>query len=161
MIRIGFGYDVHQLQEGRPFVLGGVTIPYGKGPIGHSDADVLLHALADAMLGALALGDIGKYFPPHDPQYHNIDSKEIVRFAKNMVEEKGYQLINTDMTVVLEKPRIAPYIEIMRSTIAPLLDVSSEAVSIKATTSERMGFVGRGEGVQAYAVVLIAPKSTY
>ncbi|PTQ55940.1 MAG: 2-C-methyl-D-erythritol 2,4-cyclodiphosphate synthase [Candidatus Carbobacillus altaicus] len=158
MVRIGFGYDVHVLQIGRPFILGGVHIPFEKGPLGHSDADVLLHALADALLGSLALGDIGHYFPPHDPQYRNMDSKEIVRTARTMVEEKGYALVNADMTVVLEKPRIGPYIGKMRETIASLLSVSVDSVSIKATTSEGMGFVGRGEGVQAYAVVLVARK---
>ena len=154
-IRIGYGYDVHRLEAGRPFVLGGVRIPYEKGPAGHSDADVLLHAIIDAILGAAALGDIGTHFPDTDPQYLGADSRGLLASAQELLTDRGYSVVNVDATVVLERPRIAPLIEQMRMNIAADLQVALDSVSIKATTSESMGFVGKGDGIVAHAVCLI------
>lgn len=154
-MRIGCGFDVHALVPRRPLVLGGVTIPYELGLSGHSDADVLLHALTDALLGAAALGDIGTHFPPGDPMYKDADSLELMNKAYRLIREKGYVLANADTVVIAQKPRLAPYIDRMRSNIACTLKVSCEQISVKATTTEKLGFTGRGEGIAAKAVVLL------
>ncbi len=155
---IGFGYDVHRLVPGRPLVLGGVTIPGERGLEGHSDADVVLHALMDALLGAAGLGDIGRHFPPTDPAYEGADSLELLRRVVALLAAEGYRPVNCDITVVAERPKIGPHVEAMRERISAVLDVEPRRVSIKATTNERMGFVGREEGVAAYAVALIAER---
>ncbi len=155
MIRIGFGYDIHRLAEEEKLWLGGLLIPSTLGTVGHSDADVLLHAICDALLGALALGDIGAHFPDTDPQYKGIDSKHLLQHIYALIQSKGYSLVNLDATVVLEKPKLRPFIDEMRAVIATILQTSVEVVSIKATTSEQKGFVGREEGIKAYAVVLL------
>lgn len=154
-IRIGYGYDVHQLVSGRKLILGGIEIPHHKGLSGHSDADALLHAISDALLGALALGDIGKHFPDTDPQYKGADSKELLRLCYQKVREKGYVLGNLDATVIAEKPKLMPHINSMRNSISEILKCSIEDISIKATTSEKMGFVGQEKGMAVHAVVLI------
>jgi 2-C-methyl-D-erythritol 2,4-cyclodiphosphate synthase len=154
-IRIGFGYDVHQLSKDRKLYLGGVEIPSELGLLGHSDADVLLHAVCDALLGALALGDIGKHFPNNDPKFKDIDSKILLKESYKMVKEKGYILGNLDASLVLEKPKILPHIEKIKLSISSILECSIDQVSIKATTSEKLGFVGREEGAEAYATVLL------
>jgi len=156
--RIGFGYDVHRLVPGRPLILGGVRIPSERGLAGHSDADVLLHAIADALLGAAALGDIGQHFPDTDPRWKDADSLELLRQVHHQVVAAGYEVVSVDSTVVLERPRLRPYIEAMRTNIARVLDLPVEAVSVKATTSEGMGFVGTGEGAVAFAVCLLHPR---
>jgi 2-C-methyl-D-erythritol 2,4-cyclodiphosphate synthase len=153
--RIGFGIDFHQLVEGRDFWIGGVLIPHHKGAKGHSDADVLLHAICDAMLGALALGDIGLHFPDTDPAYKGIDSKLLLKQTHKLISEKGYQVVNIDSSLCLEAPKIKPYVKQMESTIASIVGVLPEDVSVKATTTEKMGFVGREEGLVAYANVLL------
>lgn len=153
--RTGFGYDVHQFAENRKLIIGGVEIPFHKGLLGHSDADVLLHAITDAMLGALALGDLGKHFPDTDNRYKNADSKIFLSETYKMIVEQGYKIGNIDATVVLEKPKLAPHIAKMRNVIAGLLTCSEEQISVKATTSEKMGFVGNEEGVKAYANILL------
>lgn len=153
--RIGSGVDFHQFAEGRELYIGGVKIPHHKGALGHSDADVLLHAICDAMLGALALGDIGKHFPDTDQTFKNIDSKILLAKVNQLIADKGYKVINIDSTLCLQSPKIAPYIEQMQSTIAEIVSVNVEDVSIKATTTEKMGFVGREEGLVAYATVLL------
>lgn len=155
MFRIGQGIDFHQMAEGRELWLGGVKIPHTKGAVGHSDADVLLHAICDAMLGALCLGDIGKHFPDTDVAYKGIDSKVLLRRTYNMVREKGFWLVNIDSTLLLQAPKISPYIHQMQSTIANLLHISLDDVSIKATTTEHLSFIGREEGVVATANVLL------
>lgn len=153
--RIGFGIDFHQLVEGRDLWIGGVLIPHHKGAKGHSDADVLLHAICDAMLGALALGDIGLHFPDTDPAYKGIDSKLLLKQTYKLISEKGYQVVNIDSSLCLEAPKIKPYVKQMESTIATIVGVIPEDVSVKATTTEKMGFVGREEGLVAYANVLL------
>ena len=153
--RIGHGYDVHRLTEGRPLILGGVTIPFDRGLLGHSDADVLLHALMDALLGAGALGDIGKLFPDSDPRYKGADSRELLRQVARGVREAGYQVGNVDVTLVAQRPKVSPYIPDMRENIARDLGVDLDQVSVKATTEERLGFTGSGEGMAAHAVALI------
>jgi 2-C-methyl-D-erythritol 2,4-cyclodiphosphate synthase len=153
--RIGFGVDFHQLAEGRDLMLGGVHIPYPKGASGHSDADVLLHAICDALLGALGLGDIGMHFPDTDPAYKNIDSKIILSRVYEKVKEKKYRVVNIDSTICLEAPKIMKHAGSMRKTIASILDMAADDISIKATTTEKMGFVGRGEGLIAYASLLL------
>lgn len=155
MFKIGFGYDVHKLVEGRKLILGGVEIPHEKGLLGHSDADALLHSICDALLGALALGDIGKHFPDTDPKYKNADSQILLTGVYKLIKERGYKLGNLDSTIVIEKPKMAPYILKMRETISSILECSIEQVSVKATTSEKMGFVGTEDGVKVYAVVLL------
>jgi 2-C-methyl-D-erythritol 2,4-cyclodiphosphate synthase len=157
-MRIGFGFDVHQLKEGRPFWLGGIQIPHHKGALGHSDADVLLHAICDAMLGALALGDIGKHFPDTDQSLKNIDSKILLTKTIEMIDTKGYKVANIDSTVCLEAPKIMKHASAMREVIASICNITSEDVSIKATTNEKMGFIGKEEGITAYAVVLLLKK---
>lgn len=154
-LRIGQGIDVHRFGDGDAVVLGGVRISCDRGLIAHSDGDVLLHALCDALLGALALGDIGKHFPDSDPRYAGIDSRQLVRHVNQLVIERGYQLANADMTVVAEKPRLAPHIDAIRAVIAADLNVAVDAISVKATTSEHLGFTGREEGIAAFAVVLL------
>jgi 2-C-methyl-D-erythritol 2,4-cyclodiphosphate synthase len=154
-LRIGFGIDFHQMVEGRPFWLGGVLIPSTRGALGHSDADVLIHAICDALLGALALGDIGLHFPNTDPAYKDIDSKILLARTSELIRGRGYRVVNIDSTVTLEAPKIMTYAPEMRATMAGLLDIGVEDLSIKATTTEQMGFVGRGEGVVAYATVLL------
>jgi 2-C-methyl-D-erythritol 2,4-cyclodiphosphate synthase len=153
--RIGFGTDFHQLVEGRELWIGGVHIPHTKGALGHSDADVLLHAICDALLGALSLGDIGMHFPDTDPAYKNIDSKILLQKTYELVRNKGYHIVNIDSTLCLEAPKIKAYSEAMREAIASVLHLSAENISIKATTTEKMGFVGREEGLVAYATLLL------
>jgi len=154
-LRIGLGVDFHQLTEGRDFWLGGVLVPHHKGALGHSDADVLLHAICDAMLGAASLGDIGIHFPDTDNTYKNIDSKILLKRTLELITGKGYQVVNIDSTLCLQAPKIKPYVVQMQETIAGILNISTEEVSIKATTTEKLGFVGREEGVVAYATVLL------
>jgi 2-C-methyl-D-erythritol 2,4-cyclodiphosphate synthase len=154
-MRIGFGFDVHQLSEDREFWLGGIKIPAVKGILGHSDADVLLHAICDAILGALALGDIGKHFPDTDQSFKGIDSKILLSKTIELISQKGYRIGNIDSSVVLQQPKIMPYADEMRKCIAELCHISMDDVSIKATTNEKMGFIGREEGIVAYAVVLL------
>jgi 2-C-methyl-D-erythritol 2,4-cyclodiphosphate synthase len=153
--RIGQGVDFHQLVAGRPLWLGGVQVPHEKGALGHSDADVLLHAICDALLGALGLGDIGTHFPDTDPAYKGIDSKRLLEKTMQLVHEKGYTPVNIDATLCLERPKIKPYVPAMREVIARLTGLTVEEVSIKATTTEKMGFVGREEGLMAHAVALL------
>ncbi|MCU7548404.1 2-C-methyl-D-erythritol 2,4-cyclodiphosphate synthase [Chitinophagaceae bacterium LB-8] len=153
--RIGFGVDFHQLGEGRDLMIGGVHIPHDKGAIGHSDADVLLHAICDAMLGAACLGDIGVHFPDTDSTYKNIDSKILLKETVRIVKAEGYQLVNIDSSLCLQEPKIKPFVPQMQQTIASITGISEKAVSIKATTTEKMGFVGRKEGLVAYATVLL------
>ena len=154
-MRIGHGYDVHRLAEGRKLILGGVEIEWDRGLLGHSDADVLTHALMDAMLGAAALGDIGKLFPDNDPAYSGADSIELLKKVNALLKEHGYALVNADCTVIAQRPKLAPYIGQMRSTIATALGVNTDDISIKATTEEKLGFTGEGLGISAHAVVLI------
>jgi 2-C-methyl-D-erythritol 2,4-cyclodiphosphate synthase len=154
-IRIGFGYDVHQFSVGRKLILGGVEIRYDRGLLGHSDADVVLHALADALLGAAGLGDIGMHFPNTDMKYKDIASSEILKETVDMLSIRGYTSGNVDIAIVAEEPKLAPYIDAMRRNIALLLGIAPTEVSLKATTNEKMGFVGRGEGIAAMAVALI------
>ncbi len=156
--RIGSGTDFHQLTEGRDLWIGGVKIPHYKGALGHSDADVLLHAICDAMLGALALGDIGKHFPDTDASLKNIDSKILLAKTFDLIKRKGYSVVNVDSTVCLEKPKIMPYAVEMRAAIAEILEISVDDISIKATTTETMGFAGREEGLFANASVLLISK---
>lgn len=153
--RVGFGIDFHQLTAGRPLWLGGVLIPHEKGALGHSDADVLLHAVCDALLGALALGDIGVHFPNTDAQYKDIDSKLLLEKSVALIREKGYAVVNVDSTVCLEMPKIKPFVPAMQGVIASRLGVELQDVSVKATTTERLGFIGREEGIAAYATVLL------
>ena len=153
--RIGIGVDFHQLQEGRDLFIGGVKIPHTKGGVGHSDADVLLHAICDALFGALCLGDIGVHFPDTDAAYKNIDSKILLEKAIALIKKEGYSIVNIDTTLCLQEPKIKPYTEQMRKVIAVIAGVTEKDISIKATTTEQMGFVGREEGLVAHAVVLL------
>ncbi len=155
MIRVGFGYDVHPLVEGRRLVLGGVEIPHDRGLLGHSDADVLLHAITDALLGAAALGDIGSHFPDTDPRWKDADSRSLLRTASELLRDRGYLCRNIDATVVIEQPMLRPYVDEMRSNLADCLDIDLERISVKATRGEGMGFAGREEGAAAYAVCTI------
>jgi 2-C-methyl-D-erythritol 2,4-cyclodiphosphate synthase len=157
-IRIGFGFDVHQLVEGRELWLGGVKLEHNKGALGHSDADVLLHAICDAILGALALGDIGKHFPDTDNQFKGVDSKLLLKQVIKLMTDKNYQIGNIDATLCAEKPKILPYVQAMRETIAGICEIGIDDVSIKATTNEKMGFIGREEGITAYAVIICQSK---
>ena len=156
MNRVGIGYDVHQFATNRPLILGGITIPHSHGLQGHSDADVLSHAIADAVLGALGLPDIGYYFPPTDPSIEGISSLQILQKCRALAEEKDAEIVNIDSTLIAEAPKILPYRESMQSTIADALGVQPALIGIKATTNERMGFVGRGEGMAAMAVASVA-----
>ncbi len=155
-IRVGFGFDVHRLVEGESLVLGGVNIPYEKGTLAHSDGDVLIHAICDALLGTVSAGDIGVHFPDTDPTYKNIDSRNLLEKSYAVVKKKGYEIANIDTTICMEKPKLKPYIESMRKTLASLLKLDVSQVSVKATTTEKLGYVGREEGVSAYAIVLIS-----
>ena len=154
-MRIGHGYDVHRLVEGRKLILGGVLIPYEKGLLGHSDADVLVHALMDAMLGAAAMGDIGKLFPDSDEKYRGADSMLLLEEVGRRISEAGYILSNADCTVIAQRPKLAPYIEQMRCNIAHRLGLDASQISVKATTEEKLGFTGEGLGISAHAVVLL------
>lgn len=158
-IRIGYGYDVHRYAEGRKLILGGITVPSPRGLLGHSDADVLLHAIADALLGAAALRDIGYHFPDTDPRYAGADSMILLREVLMLLRERGYRVGNIDATIVAEAPKLNPFIPRMQERIAETLDLSTDEISIKATTNERMGFVGREEGMAAHAVALIYRES--
>ena len=158
-IRVGTGYDVHQLAEGRPLVLGGVAIPAARGLLGHSDADVALHAIMDAILGAVALGDIGQHFPPGDPAYRGIDSRRLLAHVRDLIAADGWQVVNIDCTIVAERPKIAPYTAAMRAAIGDTLGIGPERVGIKATTNEQIGFIGREEGIAAIAVALLSRKA--
>ncbi len=157
-IRIGSGIDFHQLVEGRDLWIGGIKIPHTKGALGHSDADVLLHAICDALLGALSLGDIGTHFPDNDNAFKNIDSKILLKRTYDLIIAKGYYIINIDSSLCLEAPKIKPHVQAMQTCIAEILNISVDAISIKATTTEKMGFVGREEGLVAYATCLLATK---
>ena len=154
--RIGFGVDFHKLAEGRELWIGGVHIPHHKGAVGHSDADVLLHAICDALLGAAALGDIGIHFPDTDSAYKNIDSKILLQTTVGLIRKKNYSVVNIDSTICLEAPKIKPYVPQMCKTIASIIGITENDVSVKATTTEQLGFVGREEGVMAYAIVLLS-----
>jgi 2-C-methyl-D-erythritol 2,4-cyclodiphosphate synthase len=156
--RTGIGYDVHRFAEGRKLILGGVEIPHTLGLDGHSDADVLLHAVADALLGAAALGDIGLHFPPGDERWRGVDSREILRHAVKLLADQGWSVVNIDATIIAEAPKIMPHADAMRGTIAADTGIDVGDVSIKATTNETMGFVGRGEGIAAIASCMIAPE---
>ncbi len=159
-VRTGFGYDSHRLVDGRPFMLGGVHIPHPRGGAGHSDADALLHAITDAILGAAAMGDIGMHFPDTDPRWKDADSSLLLKHVVDLVRAKEWAVGNLDCTVVLEQPKLRPHVDAMREAIAKLLDVPMDAVSVKAKTNEKMGFTGRGEGVCAYAVVLLVAEGS-
>jgi 2-C-methyl-D-erythritol 2,4-cyclodiphosphate synthase len=154
-MRIGQGFDVHQLVAGRKLVIGGVEIAHDKGLLGHSDADVLLHAICDALLGAAALGDIGKHFPDSDPKYKGIDSRELLRHVASLLKDRGLQVVNIDATIIAEAPRMAPHIAAMVSNIASDLAIGPHDVNVKATTTEKLGFAGRGEGIAAQAICLV------
>lgn len=154
-MRIGQGFDVHAFEEGRPLILGGIEIPHERGLLGHSDADVLLHTIADAALGAIAAGDIGKHFPDTDPAFKDADSKVLLRHVWALVKAEGYVLGNVDATVMAQRPKLRPYIDEMRAVIAELLEADLSQVNVKATTTERLGFTGREEGIAAQAVILL------
>ena len=155
MMRIGHGYDVHQLVAGRDLILGGVKIPHAKGLLGHSDADVLLHAICDACLGAAGLGDLGRHFSDTDPRYKDIDSRDLLRHVEALLDERGWRLENLDSTIIAQAPKLAPHIPAMIENIAADLGISADCVNVKATTTEKLGFAGREEGIAAHAVVLL------
>ncbi|MFO7810319.1 MAG: 2-C-methyl-D-erythritol 2,4-cyclodiphosphate synthase [Candidatus Delongbacteria bacterium] len=155
MYRIGTGYDIHKLTEGRKCMIGGVEIPHDKGLLGHSDADVLLHAIMDAMLGALAMGDIGKHFPDNEGEYKNIDSKVLLGKVYELIKSEGYEINNIDSTVICEQPKLKDHIDKIRQTIASILQTDIKNISVKATTTEKLGFEGRGEGIAAEAVLIL------
>jgi 2-C-methyl-D-erythritol 2,4-cyclodiphosphate synthase len=155
MLRIGFGYDAHKLSGGRDLILGGVKIPYGKGLVGHSDADVLCHAIGDAILGALSLGDLGKHFPDTDPKYKGVSSLSLLSSIGDMITKENASVVNVDSTIVAEEPKLSDYIQKMRENLSTALKLNVDQVSVKATTTEGMGFAGRKEGMAAYAVVLV------
>ena len=156
-MRIGHGYDVHRLVEGRPLILGGVTVPFEKGLLGHSDADVLTHAVMDAVLGAAALGDIGRHFPDTDPAYAGADSLALARLVRRIMAQAGWQVVNIDATILCQRPKLAPYILTMGQNLADAFGLPAGAVSVKATTEEHLGFTGEGLGIAAHAVALIQP----
>ncbi|MCT6924358.1 2-C-methyl-D-erythritol 2,4-cyclodiphosphate synthase [Metasolibacillus sp.] len=158
MFRVGQGYDVHAFAEGRKLILGGIEIPHERGLLGHSDADVLLHTITDAALGAIGEGDIGRHFPDTDPEWKDADSAELLQYIWKIVEEKGYVLGNVDATIMAQRPKMAPYIEPMRNRIAELLNADASQVNVKATTTEKLGFVGREEGIAALATILLIKK---
>ncbi|MDP2726961.1 MAG: 2-C-methyl-D-erythritol 2,4-cyclodiphosphate synthase [Dehalococcoidia bacterium] len=158
-MRIGFGYDIHPLVQGRLLVLGGVEIPFALGLEGHSDADVLLHAVMDALLGAAALGDIGQHFPPGDPAYKDASSVALLRRVGEILDREGWLVSNVDATIVAQEPRLAPFMELMRTSISRTLGLDSSQVSVKATSPEGLGAVGRGEGISSYAIAALAPKA--
>jgi 2-C-methyl-D-erythritol 2,4-cyclodiphosphate synthase len=157
--RIGHGFDAHRLVEGRPFVLGGIEIPFERGPLGHSDADVLAHAISDALLGACALGDLGKHFPDTDERWKGADSMRLLAACADMVRERGYAVGNLDATIVVQAPKLAPHLERIRASIAAVLRIETDAVSVKAKTSEGMGYTGDGTGIAAYAVACLTRSS--
>lgn len=157
-IRVGNGYDVHALAPGLPLILGGISIPYEYGCVAHSDGDVVIHSLCDALLGALALGDIGKHFPDTDSAYKGIDSKILLDKVTKLISSYGYGLVNADITILAQKPKLLPYVDQMRQTLASITGVDISAISIKATTTEKLGFVGRKEGIAVYAVVLLSKE---
>ncbi len=159
MIRIGHGYDVHKLVENRKLIIGGVEIPHEKGLLGHSDADVLLHAIGDALMGAAALGDIGCIFPDNDPKFKDADSLELLKEVVSLINNKGFSVVNIDCTLIAQSPKMRPYIDEMRSNIADACGVAVEMISVKATTEEHLGFTGRGEGISAHAVCLIQSEN--
>jgi len=159
-MRIGIGYDVHALVAGRPLVIGGVTVPHSRGLAGHSDADVLLHAICDALLGALALGDLGMHFPDTDPRWQGADSRALLQHVMSLVRARGYAVANLDATVIAQAPKLAPFIQAMRDNVAADVGCDTSCVSIKATTTERLGFAGREEGIAAEAVVLVMAASS-
>ncbi|MGM0877639.1 MAG: 2-C-methyl-D-erythritol 2,4-cyclodiphosphate synthase [Bacillota bacterium] len=159
MIRIGQGFDVHQLVEDRPLIIGGIEIPYEKGLLGHSDADVLLHTVADACLGAIGEGDIGKHFPDTDPNFKDADSANLLTHVWKLVKEQGYELGNIDCTIIAQKPKMAPHIDKMKRRIAELLEADISQVNVKATTTEKLGFTGRKEGIASQATILIQKRS--
>jgi 2-C-methyl-D-erythritol 2,4-cyclodiphosphate synthase len=154
-VRVGHGFDAHRLVEGRRFVLGGVEIPFERGPLGHSDADVLAHALSDALLGACALGDLGQHFPDSDPRWKGADSMRLLETCASLVREAGFELANVDATVVVQAPRLAPHLPAIRASVAAVLRIEMDAVSVKAKTSEGMGYTGDGTGIAAYAVAAL------
>ena len=158
-MRIGYGYDVHRLVEGETLILGGIHVPSTFGTVAHSDGDVLLHAISDALLGALALGDIGEHFPDTDPAYRDASSVELLKRCLALARDRGYEIVNIDATLVLERPKILPHKQQMRESIASALQLGVDCVSLKATTGDKMGFVGRGEGVEAHAMVLLTAGS--
>lgn len=160
-MRIGMGYDVHRLAAGRKLIMGGVEIPYGKGLLGHSDADVLLHAVMDALLGAAALGDIGKHFPDTDPAYEGISSLRLLEHVGALLGENGYVIENIDATIIAQRPKMRPYIDQMRENIASALGITADQVSVKATTEEGLGFTGSGEGISSHAVCLLEKFTNY
>ncbi|MDO5713179.1 MAG: 2-C-methyl-D-erythritol 2,4-cyclodiphosphate synthase [Tissierellia bacterium] len=157
-MRIGFGYDVHKLVENRPLIIGGIQIPFEYGLLGHSDADVLIHAIMDSIFGALALQDIGFHFPDTDMRYKDIDSKELLKKTRSIMENHGYRIGNIDTTIAAQKPKLSPYIQEMREKISQVLNINTNQISIKATTTEELGFEGRKEGISAYAICLLEPK---
>jgi 2-C-methyl-D-erythritol 2,4-cyclodiphosphate synthase len=157
-VRIGLGYDVHAFAENRPLVLGGVAVPYDRGLAGHSDADVLAHALMDAVLGALREGDIGKFFPDTDPTYEGADSLMLLRTVASVMRERGFELVDADCVIACEQPKLAPHRDTMRERLSEALGVKTDQVGVKATTTEGLGFAGRGEGIAAYAVVLLEAR---
>lgn len=157
-MRVGMGYDVHKLVEGRDLILGGVHVPYEKGLLGHSDADVLLHAISDALLGAAALGDIGRHFPDTDPAFHNADSMKLLEEVVRLIEEEGYKVGNVDATVIAQKPKLMNFIPEMRENISKVLGVTPRQVNVKATTEEHLGFTGEGLGISAQAVCLLTER---
>ncbi len=158
MFRVGQGFDVHAFAEGRPLILGGIEIPHDRGLIGHSDADVLLHTVTDAALGAIGEGDIGHHFPDTDPAFKDADSAKLLEYIWRIVEDKGYVLGNVDCTIMAQRPKLAPYIEQMRNRIAELLNAEASQVNVKATTTEKLGFIGREEGIAAMATILLIKK---
>jgi len=159
MFRIGQGFDVHAFAENRPLIIGGIEIPYELGLLGHSDADVLLHTISDALLGAIGEGDIGKHFPDTDPAFKDADSAKLLIHVYQLVKDKGYEVVNADCTIIAQAPKMAPYIQSMRSRIAELLETSSDCINVKATTTEKLGFTGRKEGIASQAVVLLQKKA--
>ena len=155
-MRVGTGYDSHIFAEGRPLILGGITIPFEKGLSGHSDADAVCHAITDAMLGAAALGDIGTHFPPSDAKWKNADSTELLRLANVVLDEAGYRIVNIDVTVICEMPKIGPHVQAMRERLAAVLGIAAKQISVKGKTNEGMGWIGRGEGIATIATVMVA-----
>lgn len=158
-LRIGHGFDLHKLTENRKLILGGIEIPYALGLLGHSDADVLTHAIMDAMLGALSLGDIGLHFPPTDDQYKDISSIKLLHHVKNLIENKGYKIVNIDSTILAERPKLLPYIKTIREELAKELELNVDDVSVKATTTEKLGDIGKGLAIATEAVVLLKKKN--
>ncbi len=155
-LRVGLGYDVHQLESGRKFVLGGIAIPFEKGPVAHSDGDVLIHSICDALLGAACMGDIGVHFPDNSDEFRGVDSKVLLRVVMGKLGEQGYSIVNIDSTVSLQRPKLKEYIPLMQETLSKILKISVNQVSIKATTTEHLGFVGREEGIAAQSIALIS-----